>query len=754
MSFDNPLQKQLPWRWTEGDFTVTRSNAWSGPGCHEGCGVLLYTDANGKLVKVEGDPDNPFNQGRLCVRCLALPDVTYHPDRLLYPQKRVGERGEDKWERISWEEAYDTIVTRFNGYKKEFGPQSVVFNQGTGRDVTWANGRLCYGFGSPNSSDFQSGMACYLPRLSSLYATTGSFLVADCSQHFPDRYDDPRWTAPECIVIWGCNPIISNADGFFGHWITDCLKLGSKLIVVDPRLTWLAAKADIWLQIRPGTDAAMALAWLDVIIKEELYDVDFVEMWTLGFEELAKRVAEYPVDKMAEITWVPREKIEAAARMYATSKPAAIQWGLAIDMTKESLPAGQAITALWSITGNVDIPGGMVTVALPYGADIWGGDWGYSNLPAEVKNLRIGLDKYPLLRWGLPLAQADEIVEAMLTDEPYPIKAIWLVGSNALACMGADPGKLMTALRRMEFVVNIDLFKTPTAVACADLLLPVVTFPEKNGLRAVWYHIGNINQAIEPVGEGKSDAQIAIELGHRFDPEAVPWESAEEYFDTVLEGTEMTFEEMREAGGTLYTDFEYKKYEKGYERGDGELGFNTPSGRIELYSTAYERSGLDPLPYFEEPTESPFSTPELYEEYPIVLTSGARHWASFHSEHRQVRRLRALRPDPIVEIHPETAAKYGIKEGDWIWIENHRDRVQRKAQLTTILDPRVINADHGWWYPEKEAAEPSLFGMWDVNFNKLVPWDPGRSGFGANYKSLLCKIYKVAEGEEAQSRLD
>ncbi|MCL1799453.1 MAG: molybdopterin-dependent oxidoreductase [Eggerthellaceae bacterium] len=749
MSNDTPLQKKLPWRWTEGDLTVTRSNAWSGPGCHEGCGVLLYTDSAGTLVKVEGDPENPFNQGRLCVRCLALPEVTYHPDRLLFPQKRAGERGEDKWERISWEEAYDTIVEKFNGYKEEFGAESVVFCQGTGRDVTWANGRLCYGFGSPNSSDFQSGMACYLPRLASLYATTGNFLVADCSQYFPARYDDPRWTPSECIVVWGCNPIISNADGFFGHWVVDCMQRGSKLIVVDPRLTWLAAKADIWLQIRPGTDAAMALAWLDVIIREGLYDEDFVEKWTLGFDRLAERVAEYPVAEMAKVTWVPQEKIEAAARMFAKSKPAAVQWGLAIDMTKESLPAGQAVTALWTVTGNVDIPGGMITTFLPYGADIWGGDWGYSHLPKETKDRRIGLDKYPLLRWGLPLAQADEIVEAMLTDDPYPIKAVWLQASNALACMGADPEKLLKAFRRMEFVVTIDIFKTPTAVACADILLPALTFPEKDGLRAVWYHIGNINKAIEPVGEGKSDATVAIELGHRFNPDSVPWTGAVEYFDSVLEGTEMTFEEMREAGGVLYPDYEYKKYEKALERADGEIGFNTPSGRIELCSSAYERSGLDPLPYFEEPTESPLSTPDLYKEYPIVLTSGARTWGSFHSEHRQIPILRAMRPEPLVEVHPETCERYGVADGDWIWIENHRGRVKRKVHATQIIDPRVINADHGWWYPEQEAAEPSLYGMWDVNFNKLIPWDPGRSGFGANYKSLLCKIYKVADGEGA-----
>ena len=753
MSFDNPLQKQLPWQWAEGDLTVTRSNAYSAPGCHEGCGVLLYTDKDGKLVKVEGDPENPYNQGRLCVRCLALPEVVNHPERLLYPMKRAGKRGEDKWERISWEEAFDTIEEKFNYYKEEFGPNSVLFMQGTGRDVASANGRICYSFGSANSSCYLSGMACYLPRLASLYATTGSFLVADCSQLFIDRYDNPDYEVPEYIVVWGCNAIISNADGFFGHWIVDCMKRGTKLIVIDARMTWLASRAEYWLQIRPGTDAAMALTWLDIIIKEKLYDEDFVERWTLGIEQLAERAAEYPVDEVAKITWVPKEKILAAARAFANARVASIQWGLAIDMTKESQPAAQAVTALWSITGNVDIPGGMVTVALPYGADMWGGDWGYSHLPAETKATRLGLAEYPLLGWGLPLAQPDVMLETMLTDKPYPVKALWLQASNALACMGADPEKLLRGLNRLEFIVNIDIFKTPTAVAVADILLPAKTFPEKNGVRAVWYHVGNINAAAKPVGEVKSDYEIIVELAHRFNPDLAPWKSDIELFDTVLEGTEMTFEELREQGGPLYTEFEYKKYEKGYERGDGEIGFNTPSGRIELYSSAYEKSGIDPLPYFEEPTESPISTPELYKEYPLVLTSGARNWSSFHSEHRQIHRLRAMHPDPIVEIHPETCRKYGVREGDWIWIENHRGRVQRKVIETTTIDPRVINADHGWWYPEKEAAAPSLYGLWDINFNNLVEWLPGRSGFGANYKSLLCRIYKVKDGEEAQSCL-
>jgi anaerobic selenocysteine-containing dehydrogenase len=208
----------------------------------------------------------------------------------------------------------------------------------------------------------------------------------------------------------------------------------------------------------------------------------------------------------------------------------------------------------------------------------------------------------------------------------------------------------------------------------------------------------------------------------------------------------MTFQELREIA-PIYPPFEYHRYEKGMLRQDGEVGFNTPTGRVELYSTIYKDIGLDPLPYFEEPVESPTSTPELYREYPLVLTTGARPWGFFHSEHRQVSKLRNMRPDPMVEMHPDTAAKYGIKEGDWVWIENQRGRARRKATLTPIIDPRVVNTDHAWWFPEKKGAEPELFGLWDVAINQLVPFLPGKSGFGGNYKSLLCKIYKVKEGE-------
>ncbi len=737
-----------PWRWEEDGLTVTRSNAWSGPGCHDGCGVLLYTDKQGRLVKVEGDPDNPFNQGRLCVRCLALPEVVNHPDRLKYPMKRVGERGENKWQRISWEEAYDTITTKFNEIKEKYGPWSVVFAQGTGRDIMMYISRLAYSFGSPNwASIGLSGNACYLPRVAGLAAIAGGFAVVDCSQYFPDRYNNPNWKAPECLIIWGNNPIVSNADGFFGHWVVDCMKRGTKLIVIDPRLTWLASRADLWLQIRPGTDSALALGMLNILIKKGLYDKDFVEKWTYGFDKLAERVAEYPLDRVAEITWIPKEKILAAARMFGKSKPAAIQWGLAVDMTKEALPATQAISALWTITGNLDVPGGMITVFPPYGVPSWLGGWGHDELLSEeARAKRIGLDKYPLLQFGFLITSADELADTMLTTKPYPIKGAWIQTNNPIACMGADPKKIYAGLKQCDFVVVVDLFMTPTAVAFADIVLPAATYPERDGLRALWYHVGAINKVTQ-VEEAKSDMEINLELGKRFNPAAWPWENVQAMYTDLLKGAGITFEQLRERV-QIYPPFEYKKYEKGLERRDGQPGFNTPTGRVELYSTFFEQIGLDPLPYYEEPTESPLSRPELYKEYPLVLTTGARPWGFFHSEHRQVPRLRALHRDPEVQIHPETAARYGIKDGDWVWIENRMGCVKQKAKLTPIIDPRVVNADHAWWFPEKPAAEPTLFGVWESNINQLVPFLPGRSGFGGNYKSLLCRIYKVEEGEK------
>jgi anaerobic selenocysteine-containing dehydrogenase len=282
---------------------IVKTITWSaGPGCHGGCGVFLHVK-DGKLIKMEGNPDHPYNNGRLCPRALAIKDYIYHPDRLRSPLKRTGQRGENKWAKVSWDEAYDLIERRMKEIRDRYGGESMVFIQGTGRNVGGWLLLLSYSYGSPNwLQGGLTGNSCFHPRLVSMRITQGDYTVPDCSQFFQDRYDNPEFVLPKCTLIWGQNPAATCNDGFMAPWIIDCMKRGTKAIVVDPVYTWVASKAAIWLQLRPGTDGALALGLLHVIINEGLYDKEFVEKWTYGFDKLAQRVQEYPPDKVSQIT--------------------------------------------------------------------------------------------------------------------------------------------------------------------------------------------------------------------------------------------------------------------------------------------------------------------------------------------------------------------------------------------------------------------------------------------------------------------
>ncbi len=525
--------------------------------------------------------------------------------------------------------------------------------------------------------------------------------------------------------------------------------LGSELIVIDPRKTWLASRAKIWMQIRPGTDAALALGMLNVIINDQLYDREFVENWTYGFDELKKRVQEYPPDKVSEITWIPKEQIVQAARMYSTFKPAAVQWGVALDQSKECMGTIHGIIALWGVTGNIDIPGGNIFGRRLFDMDRFMG-WGIPDMGEDQLRKKIGAGIYPLIDWlGKVPGPGGAFIDQMLSGDPYPIKGAWIQTTNTFACGTADPKRTYEAFKKLDFTVVVDLFMTPTAVAFADIVLPATTYVERDGIHiplGATTYISTINKAIEPIGDCKSDMDINLELGRRLNPEAWPWNNVHEIFNEMLEPMGMTFEELREKS-FAFDDFTYRKYEKGWLRPDKSPGFNTPTGKVELYSTVFEKCGLDPLPHFEEPPESPYSTPEITKKYPLVLTTGARTRGSFHSEHRQISSLRRMNPDPITEIHPETAKKLGISDGDWIYVESGHGRCKQRAELTKKIDPRVVHAQHGWWFPEKAGAEPSLFGVWESNINLLLPSEwTGRSGLGYPFKTQMVRIYK-AENE-------
>ena len=287
----------------------------------------------------------------------------------------------------------------------------------------------------------------------------------------------------------------------------------------------------------------------------------------------------------------------------------------------------------------------------------------------------------------------------MLTDKPYKMRGIWLQTNNAIACMGAEPKKVLEALLRLEFNVVVDLFMTPTAMACADVVLPACTYPEKDGLRlGDGLQRGEVINKVTQVGEAKSDAEINLLLGKRLNPEAWPWDSIEDMLSSMIATTGMTFPELRDQA-PLYLPFEYKRYEKGLLRADGKPGFNTATGRIELWSTFYNQCGLDPMPYFDEPNPGPGATPELMDEYPYVLTTGARRWSSFHSEHRQVARLRRMDPWPYIEIHPDTAAEARVRrrrmgvgrEPVGTRQANRQDHPDRRP-ARGVLRPRMVAA--------------------------------------------------------------
>ncbi len=738
---------------------IIKTGAWSaGPGCHGGCGVKLHIK-DGRLVKVEGDEEHPFLQGRLCPRALALTQYVYHPDRLRYPLKRSGERGEGKWQRISWDEAFDTCVNRMTEIRDKYGPEAMVFGQGTGRDAGGPIIFLAYAYGSPNWTLFGlSGLACFTPRLAGMHMVSGDATFPDAAQFFPARYKDPEWVPPKVMISWARSLQGSQCtDHYFsGHWVVDLMKQGTKLIVIDPRCTWEASHAELWLQIRPGTDAALALAMLNVIINEKLYDKEFVEKWTYGFDELAERVQQYPPEKVADITWVPKEKIIKAATMYAESKPASIRFGQPLDCNAQAVSSMQALNCLWAITGNTDVPGGNVIVRPPYGVTIYP----YSTeeviqlygeeLVANLNKKRIGADRYPLVRNFRAWAQPDMVLEQMETGKPYPIKGFWCQTNNFMANTAQDPRRHYEAVCKLDFNVVVDLFMTPTAQAIADIVLPAASFPEKDSVFTTGIPLNAIHKEIE-VEECRSDWEINFEMAKRLSPASVPWQNVRELFTERIRLCGKTFEELcrntwdlapkGHPSGTV----PYRRHEKGLLRSDGKAGFRTPTGKIELYCTRYEKYGLDPLPYHEEPIESPLSTPDIAKDYPLIMITGRRSGVLYHSEHRQIPWLRELEPEATVEIHPDTARKAGIGEGDWVWIEGVRGKAKRKAKITPLVHPDTVMALHGWWYPEQEGTSPHFYGIWDVNVNQLIPMGAqSKSGFGGvPLKTMLCRIVKA-----------
>ena len=425
--------------------------------------------------------------------------------------------------------------------------------------------------------------------------------------------------------------------------------------------------------------------------------------------------------------------------------------GLADRLHPGITPTAQAITALWCLTGNLEVPGGnviarnafeCVSYALP-GAE------GVIKLASkEVDQKRIGIDKYGPFRKFIWRAQTDTVLDQIFTGKPYPIKALWMQTGNLIAGIGFEPKKWREALKKLDFVVAVDLFMTPTT-QFADIVLPAATFLEKDSVRSWWVPLQTINKAISVDG-CKPDVEINFELARRFDPN-LRWKTVEDLFDDILQKSGMTFKELQEKHWAIppegNSSAPYHRHEKGLLRKDGQPGFETPSGKVELYSILREEWGLEPLPHYEEPPFTPVSRPDLGKRVSADSFHRPALVCLFQRRAPEYPVAARTRSGPDRRDPPGHGQSLDIGDGEWVWVENWLGRQQFKAKFTLAVLPQMVMAAHGWWFPEEEGAEPSLFGAWKSNINQLIPMgSQGKDGLGAPIKNLLCKVYKVQDG--------
>lgn len=720
--------------------------------CHNACRLAATVDGD-RLVSVDPDKEFPGTKSSYsiikgCPRRRNAIEYFYHPSRLNYPLKRIGKRGENKWQEITWDDAFAEIGDRMKMVIDQYGPEAIATTSGTGRTHDEIRQRFFNLLGSPNH--IGAGAICYGPMCVMANALFGWRV-------FPVVRSNTK-----CILLWGGGGP-RYWDVFWKAAKKARSKSGAKIIVIDPRGIDSVKHADLWLQIRPGTDCALALGMIHHIIEEELYNKPFVKNWCYGFDQLKERVKQYPINKVSEITWVSAEKIRQAAEWYATLRPGVTNHGMGIELQENSIQTLHAHFILSALIGNIEEKGGDI-FPTPYPGIVHEQEIAaHDRLPQEQINKTIGGNRFRLLSrkgfdaiqsnvaklWGNEaynrtsyecFAHAPSVYRAVLTGEPYPVRAMITLSSNPMVTQ-PNTKLIYEALKDLDFYVVVDFFMTPSA-QLADYVLPSTTYLERPWL---WTYSGVVGseRALPKTVAGKYDRRddydvwrgLGLQLGQEAD---WPWETLEAVYDYRLKPVGLTFQEFMNQGGFLAAPKEYKRYQK--------VGFATPSGKIELYSKTLEKLGYDPLPEYKEPAETPFSRPDLAKEYPLILITGCRFQPYYHSEHRQVQSLRKMHPDPIMQINKKTAEKLDIKEGDWVWIESPRGRIKQKCRFFNGIDPRVIHTQHGWWFPEENGAEPSLYGVWKSNCNVLIDDDPDICNTISGswpLRGFLCKVYKA-----------
>ncbi len=661
-------------------------------GCHDGCAMNVIVEDN-HVVAVAGVKGDPRTEGTLCSKGLAAPQITRDPRRVLYPLKRTGKRGSGEFKRISWEEALNELAEKMNAAKEQAGPQSVAFcrGQAPGWAFPWDMlQRLTHAFGTEPG---MGGSECFVPR-----AMGEVFTYAGMPMFFDYEHTD-------LMILWGRQPAFSSATQV--RKIYDARDRGAKLVAIDPLRFHVAATADQFIRIEPGTDLAMMLAMIYVILNEGLWDREFVDQYTNdpGLSALSAHVNGQNRQKQAytpewaeSVCGVNSEVIRALAREYASTPRACILPGHGLEGRTNVTQTSRALAILRLITGHLDAEGSDILTLLgpTRNPDFFLEDRvvpGYKRtgpvMLFAVPPYNPPQSTHPLHFAIQGMIPTPDVLQEMRNGK---IKVAFIQGGNLMGML-PRPSNTQAALEKVDYIAVVDLYLTETAML-ADLVLPAASFLERTEPEWFKYDYGltsiKLRQKAMSVGEAWPDSKIIIELGRHLGlTDAFPTDDVTWYIDELFKGNGITYKDLAaNPNGIQVAPIEYRKYKK--------YGFELPGGKAHIYSEILAHNGFDPLPVWEEPAESPRNAPDLYREYPFVIFSG-RAGANFvHCQRRTIPWLREITPEPQVMVCPEDAARLGISDGDWTVVESPRGRIRIKAEVTPVIGSGTLYVPGGW----------------------------------------------------------
>jgi molybdopterin guanine dinucleotide-containing S/N-oxide reductase-like protein len=645
--------------------------------CPDTCAILVTVE-NGKAIKVEGAKDHPTTNGFLCTKVNRYLERTYSDQRVLYPMKRVGAKGKGIFTRISWDEALDTIAAQFKAIADNYGPQAILPYSYAGTMGLVQSQSIDRRFFHKLGASLLDRTICASAGAAGYKATIGASIGTDM-----ERFDEAK-----LIVIWGSNPQTSNVH--LMPKILEAKRRGAKLIAIDPYRSLTAEKCQQHIALLPGTDGALALAMMHVIINEHLLDADYIQKYTLGFELLQERVQDYPPARVAAITGLSEETIITLAREYATTKPAVIRLNYGMQRHAGGGMAVRTIACLPALIGAWRDPAGGIllsssgTFALNTNA-LERPDF----IPPGTRTINMSAIGDALLGdWRLP----DNSVVPL---DP-PVKAIYVYNSNPVA-VAPDSGKVIAGFAREDlFTVVHEIFQTDTA-DYADIVLPATTQLEQFDVHKAYGHIYVLanNPAIAPLGEAKPNSEVFRLLAGRMgfdDPcfsESDEEIGAQAFLYDHSRMANLNFDELKTNGWQrLNVPERYAPFAEG--------NFPTPSGKCEFFSASLAQQGFDPLPMYIPPRESVQTAPQLARQYPLAIISPPAH-NFLNSSFANLPTFLQAEKEPSLQIHPDDAGVRGIQEGDLVRVYNERGSFQLKARVTDKTRSGVVVALSVWW---------------------------------------------------------